>query len=200
MPRLARYLTHPDVQIDPLVEIGSWSLNERGASRVAALVQELGALKDTKHVFSSAETKALETATPLASALGASVKVRTGMHENDRSSTGFLPPEEFETVADRFFAEPSASVRGWETAADAQHRIMKETFSCLAEAKDGDVLIVGHGAVGTLLFCALAGQQIDRRFHQGSSGGGCWFEFDIDHPIPSRGWRLMESLSAGMGA
>lgn len=36
--------------------------------------------------------------------------------ENDRSSTGFLPPEEFEVVADAFFAQPGVSVRGWETA------------------------------------------------------------------------------------
>lgn len=28
------------------------------------------------------------------------------MHENDRSATGFLPPPEFEAVANQFFANP----------------------------------------------------------------------------------------------
>ncbi|WP_435170979.1 histidine phosphatase family protein [Falsirhodobacter sp. 1013] len=200
MPRLARYLTHPQVHIDATVDVGSWSLNETGAARVAALVQNLGVLRDTRHVFSSEETKALETATPLAAALDLPVQVRPGMHENDRSATGFLPPDEFERVADRFFAEPLTSVRGWETAADAQRRILKATLSCLAEAGEGDVLFVGHGAVGTLLFCALAGHGIDRRFDQGPNGGGCWFDFDIDDPVPRHGWRPMESLSAKGGA
>jgi hypothetical protein len=48
------------------------------------------------------------------------------MHENDRSATGFLPPDEFETVANRLFAEPLVSIRGWERAIDAQLRIVRE--------------------------------------------------------------------------
>ena len=42
------------------------------------------------------------------------------LHENDRSATGYLPPNQFEAMADRFFAEPQASVLGWERAVDAQ--------------------------------------------------------------------------------
>jgi hypothetical protein len=38
------------------------------------------------------------------------------MHENDRSATGFLPPPEFEAVADAFFVRPLESVRGQYTA------------------------------------------------------------------------------------
>jgi hypothetical protein len=32
--------------------------------------------------------------------------------ENDRSATGFLEPDVFETTADRFFAEPDRSIDG----------------------------------------------------------------------------------------
>jgi hypothetical protein len=45
--------------------------------------------------------------------------------ENDRSATGFLPPEEFERVADEFFGSPEKSARGWERAGDAQVRIVR---------------------------------------------------------------------------
>ena len=41
-----------------------------------------------------------------------------------RSSTGFLAPEAFELQADRFFESPNDSTRGWESAADAQTRIV----------------------------------------------------------------------------
>ncbi|MFC4667067.1 histidine phosphatase family protein [Seohaeicola nanhaiensis] len=188
---LVRYLSHPQVLIDPAKPVERWSLNDTGRGRVQALAGS-DALRGTGAVFSSAETKALETASPLAQALGLAVIVRPAMHENDRSATGFLPPAEFEAVADRFFAEPGTSVRGWETAMAAQRRICAELEACLALAPDGDVLIVGHGAVGTLLYCALAGLPISRR-HDQPAGGGNWFAFRPGSPPPAP-WAPMESL------
>lgn len=198
MPQIVRYLTHPQVLMEPLKDIRAWSLNEVGSNRVASLAAQFGALSGTRRVVSSDETKALETATPLAAALGAALEVRPRMHENDRSATGFLPPQEFEAVADQFFAEPAASVRGWETAEDAQRRIVAEVEACLAgPPHEGDILFVGHGGVGTLLFCALSGIGIDRRFDQGSGGGGCWFAFDSQFRKPQCGWQPMEALMSG---
>lgn len=194
MSRIVRYLTHPQVLIDPARPVPRWSLNEIGRARVSALAARPGALSQTRRVISSDETKALETALPLAAALGVAVEVRPRMHENDRSATGFLPPDEFEQVADEFFANPSRSVRGWETAEAAQKRIVDEVDDCLRADGPGDVLFVGHGGVGTLLFCALSGEKIDRRFDQGPGGGGCWFAFDSERRMPAHGWQPMEML------
>jgi broad specificity phosphatase PhoE len=194
MTRTARYLTHPQVLIDPGVEITRWSLSDVGLARARALAADPGQLSGTRRVISSGETKAIETARPLAAALGVDLELRPRMHENDRSATGFLPPPEFEAVADAFFANPSQSVRGWETAEAAQRRIVEEVDACLTGHREGDVLFVGHGGVGTLLFCALSGMAIDRRFDQGPGGGGCWFQFDIDQRRASRGWQPMETL------
>ena len=78
-------------------------------------------------------------------------------YENDRSATGFLESEEFEATAGQFFAHPTKSVRGWETAVRAQVRIVTEVEDALSGiAGDGDILFVGHGAVGTLLYCHYA--------------------------------------------
>lgn len=197
MPPIARYLTHPQVLIDAEKEITRWSLSDAGRRRVEALAGSLGTLSSTMRVISSAETKALETVRPLASALGVSIEVRRLMHENDRSSTGFLPPDEFERVADQFFACPSERVRGWESAKTAQDRIVGDVESCLTGHIEGDVLFVGHGGVGTLLFCALADQRIDRRFDQGPGGGGCWFQFDIPQRKTTQGWQTMETMASG---
>jgi broad specificity phosphatase PhoE len=197
MPLSVRYLTHPQVLIEPLKDVRRWSLNPVGSARVVALAARLGCLAQTTRVISSDETKALETAEPLALALGVELEVRARMHENDRSSTGFLPPEEFEKVADEFFAEPSRSVRGWETGEAAQGRILAEVDACLKGPQYGDVLFVGHGAVGTLLFCALSGNGIDRRFDQGPGGGGCWFEFSLVGRKPLQGWQPLEALMIG---
>ncbi|WP_371168187.1 histidine phosphatase family protein [Aliiroseovarius sp. 2305UL8-7] len=167
-----RYLSHPQVQIDPAKDITDWSLSDLGQRRVTTLARS-NALVGTTTIISSGETKAIETARPLADALGCKLTVRELMHENDRSSTGYLPRGEFEAVADQFFARPSESVRGWETALAAQARIVNEVDTCLSGHSLGDVFFVGHGAVGTLLFCHLSGLAIDRKFDQDPGGGGC---------------------------
>ena len=187
-----RYLTHPQVVIDADVPVPRWGLNEVGAARVAALAGT-AALADTVAVYASAETKAIETATPLAAAIPCPVITREDMGENDRSATGFLPGPEFEAVADQFFANPDDSIRGWERAVDAQARIVAATEAALAEAPPGDVLLVGHGGVGTLLWCHLAGQPIARMADQ-PAGGGNWFSFDRDIRRPNSSWQAMEAM------
>jgi len=186
----AIYLTHPQVVIAPKVAVPDWRLNEVGSQRVQALAQRLDFAGHL--IVSSAERKALETAWPLAGAAGSSVVVRPKMHENDRSATGFLAGPEFEATADAFFAEPEKSVRGWERAVDAQARIVAEVSAVLKQSSGCDVVFCGHGAVGTLLYCALSGLEIDRKWDQVE--GGSWFAFDTVALKPEAHWRGMEDL------
>ena len=170
--------------------VPQWGLSPAGLARVEALAQA-GWLAGTTRIIASGETKALQAAAVLGAALGIAVETRTGMHENDRSATGFLPPEEFEAVADRFFAEPQASVRGWERAIDAQARIVAEVEAVLACEATGDILCVGHGAVGTLLYCHYANLAIDRA-HDQPPGGGHYFSFLREGRRVLHPWRRME--------
>jgi broad specificity phosphatase PhoE len=187
-----RYLTHPQVKIEPAVPVPSWGLSDVGRARTQALVNA-GWLSGTTQVISSGERKALETAAIIAGKLNVTVEVRDAMHENDRSTTGFLAPHEFETVADQFFAHPLVSVRGWERAVDAQLRIVREVELVLARNRSGDVLFVGHGAVGTLLFCHYSGFAIDRAYDQPAGGGYC-FALAKDGRRVLHSWRRMEDL------
>ena len=191
---LLRYLTHPQVRIDPAIPVPDWGLSEIGAARVVAFVAR-GVLTGITTIVSSAERKAVETAEPIAASLGLDVIVREAMHENDRSATGFLPPPEFEAVADAFFANPGISIRGWERAMDAQARIVRETEAILAGHHGGDILLVGHGGVGTLLFCHLAGTPI-ARINDQPPGGGNVFAYDLSSGKVLHGWVAMESVEA----
>ncbi len=192
--RRARYLSHPQVRIDPETPVPNWGLSDVGLRRAEALAAQ-GWLAGTALVVSSAERKAAETAHIIAKSLGLDVEVREAMHENDRSATGFLPPSEFEATADQFFARPHESVRGWERAIDAQVRIVSEADAVLARDFRGDVLFVGHGAVGTLLYCRYAGLSIDRR-HDQPAGGGNYFTFEIAHRHVEHSWRPIEIAPA----
>ncbi|WP_417668390.1 histidine phosphatase family protein [Roseibium sp.] len=171
------YITHPQVQMDLAVPVPEWGLSDLGRAR-AILATSLPWAKDIRHVVSSNERKAIETAEIFAEAFGLGVRRIDAMHENDRSATGFLPPDEFEQVADQFFRNPEERVRGWERAVDAQGRIVEEVQNCLAGIPDQEpVLFAGHGGVGTLLRCHLMGAPIDRS-HDQLAGGGCWYRFE----------------------
>jgi broad specificity phosphatase PhoE len=187
-----RYLTHPQVKIEPAVPVPSWGLSDVGRIRTEALANA-GWLSKTTQIISSGERKAIETAAIIAGLLKVTVEVRDAMHENDRSTTDFLAADEFETVADQFFTHPLVSIRGWERAIDAQLRIVREVERVLARNRSGDVLFVGHGAVGTLLFCHYSGLAIDRTHDQPGGGGHC-FTLVRDGRRVLHPWRRMEDL------
>ena len=188
------YLSHPQVTIDPHTPVSQWSLSAEGHTRCLA-VRAAPWIVGIKTAVGSAETKAVET---LDTVLGpdhrAERVVRAAMHENDRSATGFVPPDRFEVLADRFFAHPDQSVEGWETARDAQARIVRETQAVLGQATTGPVLLVGHGGVGTLLLCHLQGAPIARDRDQ-PPGGGNVFAFDRDSWAVHHGWVAMEDVT-----
>ncbi|BAB53593.1 histidine phosphatase family protein [Mesorhizobium japonicum] len=184
------YVTHPQVQIDAAIPVPEWELSEVGRARAVAILDQpwIGAIR---RIVSSGERKAIETAEILASHLHLAVEVRERMHENDRSATGFLPPPEFEAVADQFFADPHESVRGWERAIDAQHRIVSEVAAVLYGNDAGDIALVGHGGVGTLLLLSLSGREISREADQ-PAGGGNFFAYDIGARRVVHGWRPID--------
>ncbi|MDI4666375.1 phosphoglycerate mutase family protein [Xanthobacter autotrophicus] len=193
------YLTHPQVQVDRAIPVPQWGLSEVGRARTRAFAARAD-LSPYRRIVSSTEVKAMQTAALLAEALGLPVEVAEGMEENDRSATGYLPEAHFQQMADAFFARPQESVAGWERAQDAQARIVAAIARTLAEVHDHrqlPVLFVGHGGVGTLLLCHLAGYPISRIHDQPPVGGGCWFRAGAGQR-PDR-WRTMEE-GAGQAA
>jgi broad specificity phosphatase PhoE len=145
----------------------------------AALAQPW--IRGISAVYSSTEQKAIDGAEILAGHLSLGSTAIHKWGENDRSATGFLPPDEFEAVADQFFAKPLESVRGWETARAAQQRMVDAVESLVAaDPSSGTIAIVSHGAVGTLLYCHLSGQPISRRWDQPPNGGGNYYFFELD--------------------
>jgi broad specificity phosphatase PhoE len=186
------FITHPEVVVDPAVPVPDWRLSGRGIARMRAFAGS-AAVAGVGAISCSAERKARDAAAILAQGRGVAVTVVAALHENDRSATGFLAPADFEATADRFFAEPEVSVRGWERAVDAQARIVAAVQAIVAADRTaGDLAIVAHGAVGALLLCHLAGQPIHRRFDQPGRGGGNLFAFRRDDLSLIHGWRPID--------
>lgn len=186
------YITHPQVKIDADVPVPDWGLSDIGKARA----QQMSALpfaRSLKRIVSSTEKKALETAQILAAANGLGFETADDMHENDRSATGFLPPEKFEAAADWFFANPDDSYKGWETAANAQARIVRAVETILADHDPTTpIAFIGHGGVGTLLKCHLSGKPISRKGDQ-PAGGGNLFCFSLAERRITCDWTAMET-------
>jgi len=181
------------------IPVPRWGLTDEGRNRVAA-VSTRPWLTSVERLVASDETKALETAAIIATATGLTIEVRGDLRENDRSSTGFVPPPRFEQLADAFFAEPDTSVEGWETSRDAQARVVNATSDLIA-GSGGDIVVCGHGGVGTLLLCHLLGVPISRDHDQNGStaarGGGNHWAVDRDSGRVVHGWRPIEELIEG---
>jgi broad specificity phosphatase PhoE len=185
------YVTHPQIVIDPAVAVPRWHLSDKGRAR-AEVAATLPWAKALGRIVSSDETKAMETAEILGRASNMTPEIVEGMGENDRSATGFLSPDEFETAADWFFAHPQESFRGWETAVDAQARIVSVVKRVLDRHDPAKpIAFVGHGGVGTLLKCHLCGTPIARSEDQ-PLGGGNLFAFRLHDRKLLAGWVAMD--------
>ena len=121
--------------------------------------------------------KAIHGADILGKRFGLPVETDEALGENDRSSTGDTAPPEFWDVVREFFAHPHESTRGSERAIDAQARIVAAVRRVVQNAT-GDVVIVSHGGVGTLLTAYLQNVEIGRESRPTHSGGGCFIVID----------------------
>lgn len=183
------FVSHPQVVVDPEVPVTQWSLSHEGKQALQSFLQK-NIWPVPEMVWCSDETKAQQTAESLAQYFACPFETHAALGENDRSATGFLPVAEFEQVADCFFAQPEESIRGWEKAIDAQARICEAVAALLLKASRSGykkTAIAGHGATGTLLYCALAGLQISRQYDQPSQGH--YWCYDLDKQQMLHGWR-----------
>lgn len=198
-----RYLSHPQVAIDPGLPVPRWSLSRDGRERMLAMCGP-DWLETTTAIVSSSETKACEAAAILGAALGLLPEVDPALDEIDRSATGYVPHARHEALTDAFFARPDDSAEGWERARDVtargmaalRHHVARHLASD-AKTASGDLLLIGHGAIGTLTMCALAGIAPERRHDQPSGGGAIWAASLPDLVLIHR-WRPAEAV-AGEG-
>ena len=192
--RTVYFITHPDVLIDPAVPVPEWPLSPRGRDRMVQALARPWA-SGLGVVWCSTERKARDGAEILAGPLGLPIMELDKLGENDRSATGYLPKREFEAVANLFFTHPEESIRGWERAADAQRRIVGAVQEVLTASAGfgGDVAIVAHGGVGTLLLCHFRGDVIGRQHDQPPNNGGNYFAFDAATRRLHHGWHAIDA-------
>lgn len=192
----ALYVTHPEVILDASIPSTRWQLSPQGRARAEAFSRS-PALAQIRLLIASAETKTMETAELLA-ASGAELIVGEDFHENDRSSTGVVSAERLEVLMDALYTKPEVSPAGWESAAASRARVVRAVTDAVATHSDRTPLaFIGHGTVGTLLKCHLAGRPATRDEDQrrmAHPGGGNIFAFSLPALRLLSDWVAMEDF------
>ncbi len=191
----AYYFTHTQIRVDPAIAVRDWHLSDEGRARVLRVVNAPWVSRVSR-VIASTEYRVIETAHIFAGRRDLPVEIHPRFDDGARPFFDFLSIVELDRTVDAFFAQPHASARpGWETAADAQRRVAAGIAALLdAKTDDGDLLIIGHGRIGTLLLCHLAGLPISREHFQPTPGGNL-FAFDCDSRKVLFRWRTVASSS-----
>jgi broad specificity phosphatase PhoE len=188
------YLSHPEVKIDVQTLVPEWEISDQGRRRLMAATKR-GWPGRGWRIIASPEVKAQQTAEFLANAFALPLHTHPDMGEVDRSATGYVPHDTHEALADALFAQPAIGPQGWESANVASARIAKAFQEVLAEVS-GNLLFVGHGAVGTFLWCALTKTPITRAADQ-RRGGSFWAgEMGFTGFAPQHGWHALETAAA----
>jgi broad specificity phosphatase PhoE len=185
------FITHPEVVVDPAVPIPEWPLSALGRARMERFSED-EIVRGVQSIVSSGERKAMDGAEILAARLGLQPAITEDLGENDRSATGYIAPPEFWEVVEAFFSRPTESIRGWERAVDAQARIVTAVRRIADTAPRGDIAIVAHGGVGSLLLAHLSGAESALAFAQPHGGGGCYFVIDRETFELRQAWRVMD--------
>lgn len=109
---------------------------------------------DLHKLYASYERKAQETARLVAQQLGIAVETCPNVHEHLRSTSSFLPQQEFRERLRAFFEEPGSQVFGLETAGAALARFSSAVEQLLVPDDGRDVAVVTHGTVMSLYVSA----------------------------------------------
>jgi len=133
-----------------------WRLSDTGRLRCKRLAERLAAY-DPEVIVASLEPKATETGRIVANILGKPFETAEDLHEHDRSSVGLLDTkEQFEARVASLLENPQKLVFGRETADDAHRRFAKAITGVIRKHPSGNLAVVTHGTVMTLLVARIA--------------------------------------------
>lgn len=134
-----------------------WQLSAEGRHRCERLAGRLAAY-DLAAIVTSEEPKAVETGQIVARILHLPCESAHGLHEHERGVVKEIgDQDEFRAQVARLFERPDELVMGYETADQAHARLAAAVARIVTQHASGNLAIVSHGTVMTLLIARANG-------------------------------------------
>jgi broad specificity phosphatase PhoE len=177
----------PATHVDLSIPSSQWSLSEEGMGQAQRLARQ-PFWREVTMIYASDEPKAVTTARVVAAHTRLPWQTRTCLGELDRH--GYQPPDiaAYRSAVTRMFSNPEQSIRGWETRAHAEQRIIMCVQELAAGKADATVALISHGIILTILVAHLAGLSELYEFWR-EMGFASVAVLDTDH------WALKSSFS-----
>jgi len=177
---------HPATAVELGTPSHQWSLSPAGLEQAQQLAQQ-AFWRRVQMIYSSEEPKATTTARIVADKTGLPWQTHACLGELDRSS--FQPPDiaAYRSAVARMFGTPHHQVRGWESRAQAEERIVTCIQQIAANVK-GDVAVISHGLILALLVAHLTGITDPFDFWRGIG-------FADVAMLETDGWNLLSSFT-----
>jgi broad specificity phosphatase PhoE len=145
-------IRHAHSQQTPL-PAETWPLSDLGLQQAQKLA-ELPFWQDVHLICSSVEPKALQTAQIVAERHDLPVEPSFDLREWRRPGV-LVSKDEYQATVRRAFANPAASVNGWEPTGEAQTRIMVAIERLLMLHEGQTLAVASHSVVLTLYLAHL---------------------------------------------
>ncbi|HRF97262.1 MAG TPA: histidine phosphatase family protein, partial [Aggregatilineales bacterium] len=139
----------------PQIPSKTWLLSEEGQNTTTTFARTL---KDyqPRHIFSSPEPKALETALTIANVFHIPFEIVTDLHEHHRANEPYDHDRAtFINKIKAFFDHPNQLVYGEETAEQARTRFQAGLLSAWRKHRTENIAVVSHGTVISLFVAHL---------------------------------------------
>lgn len=152
-------IRHAKSQVDPRVPITLWGLAADGIHAATTLSGQ-PLVRDIDVMYSSLQTKAIETMLLLAKPNVVPMRTSSGLAEISSFTNEYFGGLDYDYNLEQFFGGQLARIAGGETAAEALSRFRAALDGImLAEPEAGNIGVVTHGAILTVFTAEIAGSR-----------------------------------------
>ncbi|MFX1261814.1 MAG: histidine phosphatase family protein [Promethearchaeota archaeon] len=152
MTRILHLMRHAETEIDPNIPASDWQLTEDGLCQAEELAS-VGIFSGVDGIFSSTESKALQTARPFADRLGIEIMEYSEFRELNRGTEMLSDTEYLHSVEG--LLNRSDAVPGWELREHAMNRFQTRLERIMNKGDFREGLLISHGLVLSMHFADL---------------------------------------------
>ncbi|NPD88414.1 MAG: histidine phosphatase family protein [Asgard group archaeon] len=148
------FLRHALTNVDLSKPADQWDLSEEGIKNIKEKVQS-GVFDDIEIIISSAEKKALQTASFIAKKLDKKIKSNASFNELNRGFSYQTRKSEYDKKVERALTDKEECADNWESAKSTLDRFLVGVRALNLEFSNRKILIVCHGINLSLYFAHL---------------------------------------------